>query len=87
MREHWGAGIGHTYARDEHRDLYQPESPSAQADVDAVVASNMADPDEESDPEDEQDEAVLEYAVYDREDELYESSEDVDAGEDEYHSE
>ena len=87
MREHWGVGIGHTYAHDEHRDLYQPESPCAQADEDAVAASSMADPDEESDPDDEQDVAVLEYAVYDREDELYESSEDVDVDGDEYHFE
>ena len=87
MREHWGAGIGHTYAHGEHCDPYQPEFPSAQANADAIVVSDMVDSDQESDSEREQDETALEFSMCDREDELYESSEDVDVDGDEYHFE
>ena len=85
MREHWGAAVGHAYAHSELCDLpYQPELPTAQIESNTVVAPDLADADGKSDSDDDQDDGDLEYAMCDREDELCDLVEDVNADEDEY---
>ena len=49
-----------------------------------MVAPDLADADGKSDSDDDQDDGDLEYAMCDREDELCDLVEDVNADEDEY---